>query len=490
LGAARGGNLKWRISLFAATLVRVDFCMAILNIIYVVAAVMLAFGASIFFHELGHFWVARKLGMKVEEFAVGFGPKIYSWKRDGIEYSLRCIPAGGYVKLPQMITSEALEGQTEAVILPVPPLHKILVAFAGPFMNVVFAFAIATVIYFVGLPIPVNPSIIGYVEPNSPEAKLGIQEGDRIISVNDNKVKSWQDVMLDTIVARTAIVPVVIQHEGNEKTYQLKTTTDNAIGLKMLNLDPRDHPEVMEVMSGSPAEKAGLKQSDKIISFGGVPIVSSDQLIDLIRKCGGQPGEIQVERAGKKLTFTVTPTIDPTTKVGRIGIMLGTDSTQAYIVQKPGPTPWEEVRDKLDKTFATISALVHSRETGVGAKDLSGPVGILSILAAQVNTDYRLALDFLVLLNINLAMINLFPIPVLDGGHILMSIIEKIRRRPLSLKFVEYVTTGFLVLLMSFMLYVTFFDIKRFPLFRAMFKSDVQIQQSAQPDESAPAKPK
>jgi regulator of sigma E protease len=464
--------------------------MTILNTIYVVAAVMLAFGASIFFHELGHFWTARKLGMKVEEFAIGFGPKIYSWKRDGIEYSLRWIPAGGFVKLPQMITSEALEGHAD---VPVPPAlwwHKIFVAFAGPFMNVVFAFAIATMIYFVGLPVAVNPAVIGYVEPGSAEAKLGIHEGDRIVSVNGDKVKSWQDVMMGTIVARTNIVSVEIEHAGAEQTYQLKTTTDNAVGLKLLNLDPRDHPEVMEVTSGSAAENAGLKEKDLIISFAGVPIAGRDQFIELIRQRGGQPSEIQVERGGKKMTLNVTPTIDPTTKIGRIGVMLGTDSTQVYIVQKPGPSPLAQVRDVLDKTFETIGALIHTRETGVGAKDLSGPVGILSILAAQVNTDYRLALNFLVLLNINLAIINLLPIPVLDGGHILMAIVEKIRRRPLSIKFVEHVTTAFFVLLMSFMLYVTFFDIKRFPLFRAMFKSDVQIQQSAQPADSAPVQSK
>ena len=142
----------------------------------------------------------------------------------------------------------------------------------------------------------------------------------------------------------------------------------------------------------------------------------------------------------------------------------------------------------MDKTFATIGALVHSRETGVGAKDLSGPVGILSILAAQVKSDYRLALSFLVLLNINLAIINLLPIPVLDGGHILMAIIEKIWRRPLSLKFVEYTTTAFAMLLIRFMLYVTIFrDIKRFALFRAMFNSDVQIEQTTAPAASVPA---
>src|ERR1700722_17851836 len=455
--------------------------MAILNIIYVVLAVMLAFGASIFVHELGHFWVARKLGMKVDEFAVGFGPKIFGWKRDGIKYTLRGIPAGGYVALPQMITAEALEGKSEEQVPPAPPSHKILVALAGPFMNVVFAFAIATVIYFVGLPVAVNPAVIGYVAPGSAEAKLGIHEGDRIVSVDGAKVKSWQDVMLHTIVARTSVVPVAIEHDGTEQTYQLQTTTDNAVGLKLLNLDPRDHPEVMEVMSGSAAEKGGLKQNDKIISFAGAPIASREQSIYLIRKCGGQTNEVQVERDGKKIALAVTPTIDPTTKIGRIGVMLGTDTTQVYIVQKPGPSPLEQVRDVFDKTFETLGALVHSKETGVGAKDLSGPIGIFSMLASQVNTDYRLALSFLVLLNINLAIINLLPIPVLDGGHILMAIIEKIRRRPLGLQLVEDITTGFAVLLIGFMCYVTFFDLKRLPLLRFVLSQKSQVEQTDKP---------
>jgi regulator of sigma E protease len=416
--------------------------------------------------------------MKVEEFAVGFGPKIHSRKRDGIEYSVRWIPAGGFVKLPQMITAEALEGESKEDIPPAPPLHKILVAFAGPFMNVVFAFALATVIYFVGLPIPVNPAIIGYVEPGSAEAKLGIQEGDRIVSVNGKMVKSWQDVMQNTAFARTNLLPVVIEHDGREITYQLQATTDNAIGLKLLNLDPRDHPEVMDVISGGAGEKAGLQRGDRIISFAGVPIASREQLIDLIRKRGGQPTDMRVDRGAQKVSLNITPMVDPTTKGGRIGVALGVSSTQIYIVQKPGPPPWEQVRNETGKIFSMIGALIHSRETGVGAKDLAGPVGILAILANAVNNDYRLALSFLVMLNINLAIINLLPFPVLDGGHILMAIIEKIRRRPLSIKFVEYATTGFAVLLISLMLYITFGDVKRFSLYRAMFKSDVQIQQS------------
>jgi regulator of sigma E protease len=460
--------------------------MTILTIIYVIAAVLVAFGASIFLHELGHFWVARKLGMKVEEFAVGFGPKIYSWKRDGIEYSLRWIPAGGFVKLPQMITSETLEGHADEQIPPAPPLHKILVAFAGPFMNVVFAFAIATLIYFVGLPVPVSPPIIGKVDPASPEGRLGIREGDRVVMVDNKPIKSWEDVMEFTMLARTNLIPVVIEHAGVSNSYNLTATVNEVIGLKVLNLDPREHPVVGAVESGMPAAAAGLQSGDKILSVNGIPVPGRDQMVELISKSAGKPCEIVFDRKNERKSVTVTPQYDPVNKRARIGIVF---SAGVYEVQHP--TPWAQVKDVCAKMIGTFSALAHSKQTGVGAKDLSGPVGILAILASQVNSDYRLALSFLVLLNINLAFINLLPIPVLDGGHILMAIVEKIRRRPLSLKFVEYTTTGFAVLLLSFMLYITIFgDIKRFALYRAMFRSDMQIEQSAQPAESAPAQSK
>jgi len=460
--------------------------MDILNVIYIVAAVMLAFGASIFFHELGHFWTARKLGMKVEEFAIGFGPKIYSWKRDGIEYSLRWIPAGGFVKLPQMITAESLEGHSDEPVPPAPPLHKILVAFAGPFMNVVFAFAIATLIYFVGLPVPVSQPIIGKVDPASPEGKLGIRQGDRVVMVDNKPIKSWEDIMEFTVFARTNVIPVVIERAGVLTTYSLTATGNELVGWKTLNLDPREHPVVGGVESGMPAAAAGLQPGDKILSVNGIPVPGQDQMIELISKSAGKPCEIIFDRKNERKSVTVTPQYDPSNKRARIGIIF---SAGVYEVQHP--TPWAQVKDVCSKMISTFSALAHSKQTGVGAKDLSGPVGILAVLASYVNTDYRLALSFLVLLNINLAFINLLPIPVLDGGHILMAIVEKIRRRPLSLKFVEYTTTCFAVLLLSFMLYITVFgDLKRFGLYRAMFHTDMQIEQSTQPSDAAPAQSK
>lgn len=460
--------------------------MSVWNIIYIVLGVLILFGAAIFVHEFGHYWMARRLGMKVEAFAIGFGPKIVGWTRDGIEYAWRAIPAGGYVKLPQMTTAAMLEGKDESgeTIPPASAWSKILVAFAGPFMNVVFAFVIATLIYFVGLPMLVNPPIIGYVDPGSEEARLGIQEGDKIVRVNGQKVKSWQDINMATILARTNVMPVVTGRGGVETTFSLTAEVNETFGLKLLKLDPRDHPEVTDVLAGTAAEKAGLKKQDKILAFAGVPIVSRDQLIDLIKQCPEKPSEIRVERDGQKVALSVTPTTDPTTKKGRIGVALGTSTTQVYVVQRPGPDPWSQVVDVVDKTIKTFGALFYSKQTGVGAKDLSGPVGILAMLAAWVNTDYRLALNFLVLLNVNLAILNLLPLPVLDGGHILMALIEKIRRRPLSVRLVEYATTVFAVALISFMLYVTFFDIKRMPLIGSWFKSKTTIEQA----EPAPGK--
>ena len=463
----------------------------LLNILYVVAGVVLLFGAAIFVHEWGHYFVARRCGLKVEAFAIGMGPKMFSWVRDGIEYSIRWIPAGGFVRLPQMITSEALEGggDQKEKLPPVSPISKILVALAGPVMNVIFAFAIAGVIYFTGLPVLVNPSIIGYVDPSSAEAKAGIKEGDKIVAVDGQRVKSWQEVQEMTVLARTNVLEVVIERGTERKTYQLATEVNPAFGLKTLRLDPRDHPEVMEVLSGQAGEAAGLELRDVVMQFAGMPISSREQLISLIEKRPGQATEMVLKRGDQKVALMITPRLNPATNKGRIGVALGNSSATVYQVQKPGPTPWAHMTEVWNKTINVLSALMHSKQTGVGVKDLSGPPGILAILAAYINTDYRLALSFLVLLNVNLAVLNLLPVPVLDGGHILIAIIERIRRRPLSVRVVEYTTTAFAVLLISFMAYVSFNDFRRMTLFKSMLQSESRIEpsESAAP-ESAPAR--
>jgi len=447
--------------------------MWLLNTVYVIAAVILLFGAAVFVHEYGHYWMALRRGLKIEGFSIGFGPKIVSWMRDGVEWSWRWIPAGGFVKLPQMTTSDALEGKAEETATPLPPappFAKIQVAFAGPFMNVVFGIVIAFLLWGVGIPVPINPPIIGYVEPGSREAKLGIQPGDVILSVDGKPVTSWHDVQETTILARGTNLPVVIARPGQStNTYQLNTVVSEALGLKILDLDPRDHPLIKRVLSDWPAEAAGLKAGDEILMFADVPVFGAEQFISLVSKCGGQAKHIVVRRDGERVTLTVTPRLEPKAKAARIGAEIGPGKPIYHIEHI---TPWKQISSVLERTIATFSALAHSKETGVGIKDLSGPPGILALLAFYVNTDWRLALSFLVLLNINLAIINLFPIPVLDGGHIVMAVVEKVFRRPLPHRLVEYVTTAFAFLLIGFMVYVSYNDIKRVPLFRSMFSNN------------------
>jgi regulator of sigma E protease len=419
---------------------------------------------------------------------------MFAWVRDGIEYSIRWIPAGGFVKLPQMVTSSAIEGEKKGEDIPAaPPFSKILVAVAGPVMNVLFAFFIAVVIYYLGLPVPVNPSVIGYVDPASPEGIMGIQKGDRIIAVDGKSVKSWEDVNLSTILALTNTLPVTIRHEGKSgvegqtQTYLLKAeTNNNLLGAKTFNLDPLDHLIVKEVVPGQPAEAAKIKVDDEVIGFAGVPINSQQQFISLIQKRGSQPTPIMIKRGDQRLTLNVTPMTDPGSKRSRVGIMfsLGKD---VYVIEHP--TPLAQVQDVCDQMYRTIVALVHPRESGVKPSDLTGPVGIFGILAVDLTTDYRLALHFLVLLNINLAILNLLPVPVLDGGHIMMAVIERIRRRPLGVRFVEYTTTAFATLLILFMVYITFSDFKRLPLFRMMFNRETQIEQTEKPAATPAATP-
>ncbi len=167
-------------------------------------------------------------------------------------------------------------------------------------MNVVFAFCIASVIYFTGLPVTINPPIIGYVEPNSAEAKLGIEEGDQITAVDGTEVGSWEAVQNATVFARTNVIAVTIERHGVKQTYQLTTTISDVIGLKVLNLDPRDHPLVQDVLAGSPAEKAGIKSGDEIVSVAKVPVFGREHFIKMIQGRPLEPTEIVLKRKGEK----------------------------------------------------------------------------------------------------------------------------------------------------------------------------------------------
>ena len=460
--------------------------MVILTTIYVVAAVLLLFGAAIFVHEWGHFYVARKCGMKVEEFAIGFGKILWKHEKDGILYTIRMIPAGGFVKLPQMLTSEAIEGgngSEETEPLPdISPWAKIAVAVAGPIMNVVFAFVLATIIYFVGLPEAITPPVVGKLDEKSEEYSLGVREGDIITKIDGEAMPSWEEATKFTALALTNRFSVTFKRQSDSGVEEFTQTltakpVSEKLKIKRLQLPPKFRPIAGKVMDNGAAAAAGLKAKDEIISLGGLPVGGQGQLISALQNNGTNETEIVVLREGREMAISITP------KAVEDRIMIGIQFApvpQTYIVRNPGPTPIENVSAVATLMWKTIYALFHTEETGVGVKDLSGPVGILAMLGAWVKTDYRLALNFLVLLNVNLAILNMLPIPVLDGGHTVMGFIEGIFRQKIPVKILEWTTTCFAIALISFMLYVTFHDVfERNDIFIDMFKNESEIQEPA-----------
>ena len=461
--------------------------MVILTIIYVIAAVLLLFGAAIFVHEWGHYFVARMCGMKVEEFAIGFGKILWKREKDGILYTVRAIPAGGFVKLPQMLTSEALEGKNEeeAELLPeISPWAKIAVAVAGPIMNIVFAVVLATVIYYVGLPEMITPPVVGNLSKESPEYELGIREGDIVTKIDGEEIPSWEEANKLTMLSLTNRFAVTFLRDRDEFTQVLTATPiSEKIPLKILDLPPKYPPTVGRVLEGQAASEAGLQKDDKIVSLGGIPIGGPGQLIDELQKNGGKATEITVHRNGEPVTLTITPRIIEGKVM--IGVQFGA-GPRVYIERYPGPTPWENSSEGGSLMWRTLYALFHKAETGVGVSDLSGPVGILAMLGAMVKTDYRLALNFLVLLNVNLAILNMLPIPVLDGGHTVMGFIEGIFRRKIPVIIQTVLTYIFAILLILLMLYVTFHDVvMRRGIFVDMFNSDTEVQAPADPAPAA-----
>ena len=433
--------------------------------IYPALLVLFFFGLTVFIHEFGHYLMARRRRMVVERFFIGFGPRIFSWKRSGIEYGVAWLPFGGYVMLPQMGPMEALEGKAEktaAELPPASPADKILVSVAGPFMNLVLAFIIATVLWRIGMPAANHSTVIGWVEPNSHEELAGLHAGDRIIQLNGKDVSKWTDILTGVALSLEPTVNVVALRGDERIECNLETTYEKEFGIKMTGLYPPGRPVAVRARPNSPADRAGIQPQDEFLAIEGVPVYSRAQLIELISKRSDKPTHIKLLRTGTVVELLVTPLTEPQEKVARIGVEL----TEQIV--RPGPKPWEQGGDVLEMLGNSVYAVIHHKQTGVSVKSFAGPVGILGGWWNEfASGGMRRGLWLAVVLNINLAIFNLLPLPVLDGGHIVFALIEAVIRKPVNARFVHVVTTGFAAVLIGFMLYITFNDVQKFLPHRA-----------------------
>lgn len=468
--------------------------MSILKIVFIALEVLLLFNLLIFVHELGHFLAARWRGLKVERFAIWFGKPIWKTRLNGVEYALGWIPAGGYVSLPQMATMETIEGKAEPTDEPLPQISawdKIIVAFAGPLFSFLLALAFAVVVMVVGRPVSEAEmtTVIGMVDKGGPADKAGLRPGDKIISVDGQPVSKFGG-MGDSVTWRIVrsegrTVPITFERDGQiievtaepvkeqTKVYQRK-------GLRQIKILPAQAAIVAAISPNSPASEAGIKPGDQILSINGEKIHHFVALSEIINENPGEPVEMEIQRGAQTLTAVVhpvKPANDPENKL-RVGITwdLNSRTKLAY------PGAIEQVADSVDAMVQTFGAL-FARDSDIKPQHLGGAVKIMDVYYRLFGSEqgWRLALWFSVLMNVNLAILNLLPLPVLDGGHILLSLIEWVRRKPLSAKVVNAVQTVCAVLLIGFMLYIAFFDVQELSFKREKQGSEIIFSPKSEP---------
>ncbi len=442
-----------------------------LRVALILLEVVVLFNLLIIVHELGHFLAARWRGLVIEKFGVWFGKPLWKKTMNGVQYSLGSIPFGGFVALPQLAPMDIIEGKVDvdrARLPRISALDKIIVAIAGPLFSLLLALVFAGIVWAVGHPVSESDTttVIGYIPAESPALRAGLQNGDKILEVDGEPVSRFSgmnnSVVWNVVRSEGATIPFKVERNGavmefSVEPYKAETSGWRRKSVRQVLILPAQTPLVDEVVAGSPAAAAGLARGDIVRGFNGTTIYSPYAVGEYVEKHPNEPITLQVMRGGTLLEPTLQPKqLSDKDKTPRLGIAWDRDGGMSV----DHPSPLEQVYGSVTSTLNTIGA-VASPKSDVKLQHLSGPVGIGRIyyLLFQSERGWQLALWFSVILNVNLAILNMLPIPVLDGGHIVLAIIESIRRKPVNIRVLEVVQTACAVLIIGYMAYVSFFDI-------------------------------
>ena len=441
-----------------------DFLLSAWTMCYTVFLALFLFGVTVFIHEFGHFIVARKLGLVAQTFSIGFGKAIWQWKRDGVVYKIGWIPFGGYVSLPQLDPEgmDRIQGTEEDESFPeVSPWKKIAVAFAGPVGNILLAVVLALAVWLIpgddaGVQVR---SIIGSIETNSAAYASGLRAGDEIVSVNGNTVNNWYEFSVEALLQSNDSVTLAVRTAGAERELNVPVI-DVGGGARIVEGIAPALPCVFgAVTSGSPAARAGLEASDKAIAFDHLPILGWGQFTELVQAM--TPGEsvaLTVERAGEERELTITPEYNEEYERMMIGVQLGGGSGMPWMLYK---NPIKQLKYDALAIVRVLQALTNPAEASQAAKGLGGPLAILDMFTIAIGMGLVNTLGFVRFININLAILNLLPIPVLDGGHIVFSLWHGITHRKVNAKVQAILIQICAFLLIGAMLLITFNDVDR-----------------------------
>lgn len=423
-------------------------------------AFLLVLGVLVFVHELGHFLMARRLGIRVITFSLGFGPKLLRTRRGDTEYAVSAIPLGGYVKMAGENPDEALTGRPDE-FLSRTKWERFLVYIMGPAMNLILAVVVMAFVLYQGADVPAyeqQPPVIGRVLPKSPAEQAGILPGDRIVEINGKEIPTWESYSIAILPKAGREVRLTVLRNNVRQTFTVTPTGETKFEIGDIGVQPKVHPEIVAVTPGEPASKAGLRPGDVVLAIDGLRDVQHEDLIRYIQKSAGRSVSLTIFRNGETQAISVVPV--RTGNVGLIGVQLS-----PFEMRKIDPGPIQAVTMSVKKNwewtkliFTTLAGL-FTRETSV--KQLMGPVGIAELSGGAAQLGWLPLLNLMAMISLNLGLLNLMPIPVLDGGHIAIMAMEGVARRDFSMRVKERLLLVGFVVLMALMVTVIYNDLAR-----------------------------
>jgi regulator of sigma E protease len=418
----------------------------------------------ILIHELGHFWAARAFDVKVDIFSIGFGPRLFGFRRGETDYRFSLFVFGGYVKMAGDQPGDAAATDPRGFMAKAR-WQRLIILFAGPFMNIVLAVAVLTGLFMVSYEkvIDDNGALIGHVMPDSPAAKAGIQAGDKIVRLNGKDNPDWEDILATEIESVGSPVTVSIDRQGHIFSRSITPVLDEKTGYGDAGWEGQNQIQVGAVTEGMPAASAGLAKGDLLIKVNNIPIHSRFTLPEVIRKSDGKPVSLEYVRNGVTKTVTMVPVFKNLDGTARW--MIGVASDVKWHIQKTSlsfPAALaESVRQNEQFATLIVGVLRGIIERRMPAKNMMGPVGIAQ-QATQAAADGPAAfLTLMSMVSLNLAIMNLLPIPILDGAMILTLLIEMVMGRDISINVKEALLKVGFVFLMMLMVFVLYNDIAR-----------------------------
>jgi regulator of sigma E protease len=418
-------------------------------------------GVLVFVHELGHFLAAKRIGIKVLKFQLGFNPTVLSFRRGDTEYSIGALPLGGYVKMAGENPDEPATGGPEE-FMSRTKWERFQVLIMGPVMNLGLALILTAVVLYQGaerLAYETRPVVLGKVMEGSPAAGAGLKTGDHITAVSGKPVATWEDFYIAVGTKPDREVDISYVRAGNAGTVKVtpKSPEGSRFEIGDVGVLPDVHPHIRSVNAGDPADKAGVKPNDIVVAVNGERITFSSDLRDAISKRPEQPITIDILRDGQPMTITATP--KRTGSTGLLGVAIADETTSV----KPGAVGAARmaVEKNIQYTgliFQTIGGLLTGQTS---PKQLMGPVAIAQLSGESAQLGWIALFSLMAQISLNLGLLNLLPIPVLDGGHIFIMAMEGVARRDFSTRMKEKMLLAGFVVLMTLMVTVIYNDLTR-----------------------------